>query len=261
MKKIISTLACTAILATVASADFARVEMGAGVWSQTPSGGMSYIYGSGATVNYASDKKSDSSAYVWMLVKHPIPVVPNLRVEYTKVKDSGVITGQFKDFQLPAGLTTTTGSLDITELDVIPYYNILDNTFWVTVDLGIDIKLLQTNYKAENVQLLSNLGVNTSYDDTLSLVLPLAYVRGRVEIPGTNIGLEADGKYITYDGSTIYDARAKVDYTLDFIPVVQPAIELGYRVQKFDLKYEDGKDMTKLNIDFAGIYVGLMLRF
>ena len=99
----------------------------------------------------------------------------------------------------------------------------------------------------------------TGYSDTTSLVLPLAYLRGRVEIPATNIGLEADGKYITYSGSTAYDIRAKVDYTLGFIPVVQPALEVGYRIQKFDLVSDDEK--TKMNLDFAGVYAGFMLRF
>jgi len=257
MKKIIAALTCTTMLATSALADFARVEMGAGMWAQTPSGEMSYSDGSGATGVYSSEKKVGNNAYAWMLVKHPIPILPNIRLEYSSVKDSGIISGKFKDFNATAG---TTGTIEITEYDVIPYYNILDNTFWMTVDLGVDIKLLQTNYKANSVVLDSTLSTE-NYDDTLSLVLPLAYVRARVEIPGTNIGLEADGKYISYDGSTIYDARAKIDYTFDFVPVIQPAIEVGYRVQKFDLKYEDGADVTKLNIDFSGIYAGIMLRF
>ncbi len=257
MKKILTAFVCGAILTTVVTADLARVEIGGGVWSQSPSGEMSYSDDSGASGAYTSDKKDDTSAYVWMLVKHPIPVLPNLRLEYTGVKDSGVVTGKFKDFTAPANASA---SVELTQYDVIPYYNILDNTFWMTVDLGIDIKILETNYKADGVILDSTLSV-ANYDDKITLALPLAYLRARVEIPGTDIGLEADGKYVSYDGSTIYDARAKIDYTLSFIPVVQPGIEIGYRVQKFDLKYEDGSDVTKLKLDFSGIYAGLMLRF
>jgi outer membrane protein len=86
----------------------------------------------------------------------------------------------------------------------------------------------------------------------------MVYGRARVEIPATGFGIEADAKYITYDGSTVYDVRAKVDYTFDF-DVVQPGIEIGYRAQKFDIKSDD--DKTKMNMDFVGVYAGLMLRF
>jgi outer membrane protein len=93
----------------------------------------------------------------------------------------------------------------------------------------------------------------------VTFALPLLYARARVEIPSTDIGLEADIKYITTGDSTVYDARAKVDYTLDFVPVIQPALEVGYRAQKIDID-ESGVD-AKLDIEFSGFYAGLMLRF
>lgn len=257
MKKIITTLATTAILTSVASADIARVEMGAGMWNQTPNGTMSYTKSGTATGNYTSDKKEDSSAYVWMLIKHPIPILPNLRLEYANIKDTGLVTGSFKDFDVPVG--STPGSIEMTQFDIIPYYNLLDNTAWTTIDVGLDLKVQSTKYKVDGVTV--NGVANSNYEDTKTIVIPLVYARARVEIPGTNIGLETDAKYVTYDGSTIYDVRAKVDYTLDFIPVIQPAIEVGYRVQKFDLTYEDGADKTMMNLDFSGVYAGLMLRF
>ena len=89
--------------------------------------------------------------------------------------------------------------------------------------------------------------------------VPLLYARARVQIPSTDLGLEADIKYITTGDSTVYDARAKVDYTLKFVPVIQPALEVGYRVQKIDID-EDSID-AKLDIDFSGVYAGLMVRF
>ncbi|HEY9203198.1 MAG TPA: TIGR04219 family outer membrane beta-barrel protein, partial [Sulfurimonas sp.] len=147
----------------------------------------------------------------------------------------------------------TTLSYDMKQYDIIPYYNILDNTAWITLDLGLDIKIVDASYTA------APSAPFTGYSDSVTFALPLLYVRTRVEIPATNIGLEADVKYVTTGDSTVYDVRAKVDYTLDFIPVVQPALEVGYRVQKLDID-ESGVD-AKLDIDFSGIYAGLMLRF
>lgn len=250
MKKFFSVMACGAILASAASADFTRVEAGAGAWMQTPKGTASYT-DAGANGNYASSEKDSTQPYVWMLIKHPVPILPNLRLEYTSMKDEGTATGQFKDFNI--GGASTTLSYDMKQYDIIPYYNILDNTAWITLDLGLDIKIIDASYSA------APSGAFTGYNDNAMLAIPLLYARARVQIPSTNVGLETDIKYITTGNSTVYDFRAKVDYTLDFIPVVQPAIEVGYRTQKIDVD-ESGAD-TRLNLKFSGFYAGMMVRF
>lgn len=252
MKKVLTSLACGLMLASTASADFARVEMGAGAWMQTPNGDITYTDGlvDGSDV---SDEKEETSPYVWLLIKHPIPIVPNLRLEYVTLANTGTANGQFEDF---VALNSST-SLDMTQYDIIPYYNILDNTAWITLDLGVDFKIVELDYKAENVAVGSTL--NTSYSETTSVVIPLAYVRARMEIPATNIGLESDVKYISSGSSTVYDVRAKVDYTFDFTPLVQPALEIGYRLQKIDI--DDADVNGKMDLEFAGFYAGLMLRF
>ncbi len=254
MKKILTTLVGGALLASSLSADFARVEMGVGAWMQTPSGEVSYEE-SGATGNDVSDEKDSTEGYAWVLIKHPVPVLPNLRLEYASTVTTGKVSGGFEDFTIPNG-EVSDSKLESTQYDIIPYYNILDNTAWVTLDLGIDLKIMETSYKATALE-VSGVEVFEGYSDSASTVLPLLYVRGRVEIPVTNIGVEADIKYISYDTATMYDARVKVDYTLDMIPVVQPAIEIGYRVQKMDI---DDDDAT-VDLEFSGVYVGMMLRF
>lgn len=255
MKKLVSLLASTAIFASLASADLSRVEMGGGIWDNKPSGGITYDDGSGAQGSYTSSEKSNSSAYAWLLVKHPIPILPNLRLEYTTLKDEGVADGSFEDFTI-GGIAN--GTIEMTQYDAVLYYNILDNTAWITLDLGLDVKFIDLDFTATG-----NLTVNGnpvgSYSVNETMPLPMGYVRARVEIPGTDIGIEADGKYVTYDGSTVSDYRVKADYTLGFIPVVQPAVEVGYRVQKFELEYNE--EQTKLNLDFSGVYAGIMLRF
>ena len=256
MKKIASLLATTTLLATLANADFARVEMGGGVWDNKSSGILSHTEND-LTGSYTSNEKSNSSAYAWLMVKHPIPVIPNLRLEYTTLQDEGYASGKFEDFEINLG-EFVTGEIKMTQYDAILYYNILDNTAWITLDVGVDVKFINLDFTV-NGNIRVDGVPNTSYTVNETLPLPMGYVRARVQIPGTNIGLEADGKYITYDGSSVSDFRAKVDYTFDFVPVVQPAIELGYRAQKFDLQYDN--ERTKFALDFSGIYAGVMLRF
>jgi len=139
----------------------------------------------------------------------------------------------------------------MNQYDIIGYYNILDNTFWTTVDLGLDVKILDTSYT------VNPLGVFTGYNDNSTTAIPMAYARARFEIPTTDIGLETDVKYINYDGNSYIDTRAKIDYTIGITPVFQPGVEVGYRYQNFDLN----NDNLKSKIKFYGLYAGLIVRF
>lgn len=250
MKKILYTFTCGAVLASSAMADFTRAEIGVGVWAQSPKGSATYT-DSGADGSYVSAKKDNTKPYIWAIIKHPLPILPNLRLEYAAIEDDGSATGRFKDFNI--GSATTSLSYDMKQYDIIPYYNILDNTSWMTFDLGLDIKIVDASYTAAPSTPFAG------YSDSVIFPIPLLYARARVEIPSTDVGIEADIKYISTGDSTVYDARAKVDYTFDFSHVVQPALEVGYRVQKLDID-ESGVD-AKLDIDFSGFYAGLMVRF
>jgi outer membrane protein len=250
MKKILSTLVLGATITTLANADIIRVEMGAGVWGQTPSGVTTYDAGGGVGGSNVFDENEDTSPYVWLLIKHPLPIIPNIRLEYTSIHATGKATGTWGAYVAPVGSDSV---LDMKQYDIIPYYNLLDNTFWMTVDVGLDIKVLSVDYKVEPN------GVFTGYEDKETIPVPLAYLRTRVQIPATNIGFEADGKYVTYNGSTVYDVRAKVDYTFNITPLIQPALEVGYRAQKINI--DDSSVDVNSDVDFKGFYAGLMLRF
>ena len=250
MKKIITILSLSALISSSLLADLARLEMGVGSWLNTASGEKTYT-DNGANGVDTSLEEENSNLYIWTLIKHPIPIIPNLRLEYTNVSTKGVANGTFEDFTASNSPT----QLEMLQYDIIPYYNLLDNTAWMTLDVGLDIKVMDISYKAENVSTL----LSTSYSETNNFVLPLLYTRARVEIPGTNIGLETDVKFVSYNSSKVYDIRAKVDYTLEFIPVIQPAIEIGYRTQKYDI--DDSDIDGKLNLDFSGFYAGAVIRF
>ena len=253
MKKFLSSLCAATLLTTAAHADFLRVEMGGGVWEQTPKGYATRTDGGGVLDrqgSYTSSEKDASETYVWMLLKHPIPIVPNLRLEYVTLSDEGQTTGKVGGFSIPLGVSAPT-KIDTKQYDVIPYYNLLDNTFWLTLDIGVDVKFIQSDATVGAV------GIFRGYSSNDDAVVPLLYLRTRAQIPATGLGVEADAKAITDGTNTLYDVRAKIDYTFTFIPVIQPGIEVGYRAQK--LKVDDGG--TQIDLDYKGVYAGVMLRF
>lgn len=256
MKKQLIAASLAAIVSGAAQADILRIEGGAGMWQAEPSGSLTYrVNGALDTINASDDLgyKQENVSYAWLFIKHPVPILPNIRFEYVDPAFEGNTKKSLGWSGIGFGANSYS-KLQVTQTDVVLYYNLLDNTFWATLDLGLDVKLADFSYDMSDPN-------NTSaiYSESASLVIPMLYARTRAEIPGTNIGLEADIKYITVGNTTVYDARAKVDYTLGFVPVIQPAVELGYRTQKF-LVDETDYDV-KTDIDFSGIYAGLMLRF
>ncbi|MDQ7042006.1 MAG: TIGR04219 family outer membrane beta-barrel protein [Sulfurimonas sp.] len=258
MRKILTSLAVVGVLASTLSADFARVEMGAGSWMQTPSGYATRTDGDGSlSLNgtYTSNETATSDIYVWALVKHPIPILPNLRLEYVTVTDEGKTSGSVGGLAIPTGSEAPT-TMDMTQFDIVPYYNILDNTFWTTIDLGLDIKIIQTDVNVGKVTVVGFTPFD-GYSSSDTTAIPLLYARTRVEIPFTGIGFEVDAKAISDGTNTMYDARAKVDYTFNITPLIQPGLEVGYRAQQ--LRVDDGA--TQIDLNYSGLYAGLMLRF
>ena len=253
MKKSLLGLVLVGLLGTVAQADIVRVEAGVGMWDQSIDGNIQYNGDAAFTtddLNYGTETKP----YAWMYVKHFIPIVPNLRLEYAAVEFSDTTSSTFiYNGQTFTGSTSSTLTMD--QLDAILYYNILDNTAWITLDLGLDIKSMDGQFQAT--------GGGNTVNESQTLVLPLGYARGRVEVPGTDLGFEAEVKYLGYKESKVSDMSIKVDYTLvDMIPFVDLGIEAGYRIQTIDLDATDISSLdTSLALDVDGAFVGIVGRF
>ncbi len=253
MNKVLSGLIIAGFLGTVSQADVLRVEAGAGIWNQEPEGHIQYQDSpsfSESDVGYSDETKM----YAWVNIKHPVPVLPNLRLEYTPMEFSGTSTTGF----IYNGVSFSQGAqstLTMDQYDAVLYYNVLDNTGWTTLDLGLDVKYIDTNFQAQDA--LSAGSVNESED----LVLPMVYARVRVEIPATDIGLEGDVKYIGYKGSDVYDYRVKADYTFD-LAAVDLGIEAGYRFVNINVDHNDFSSLdTTGDIHVSGFYAGAMIRF
>ncbi len=57
MKRSFYTLTCAAVLVSSAMADFSRVEMGAGIWSQSPKGNATYTDGEQTVTMFLAKKR------------------------------------------------------------------------------------------------------------------------------------------------------------------------------------------------------------
>jgi outer membrane protein len=255
MNKLLSIAAMAALLTSAANADLLRVEGAVGAWQSDPSGTVKYGNQAAFDVVDNAGFTKTTNAYAWVYIKHPVPILPNLRLEYADphFSDTTKLELSYGGETFNAGASN---ALSLKQYDAVLYYNILDNTFWTTVDLGLDIKFIDGNYNISG----NSGGTTTTVDQDFSIAAPLVYLRGRVQLP-LNIGIEAIARGITYSSNKIVDAQVKLDYTMAFIPVVQPGLEIGYRYQQVKLDGESIDIDANLDTTFEGFYAGVMVRF
>ncbi len=232
------------MLPAVASADFLSFTAGGGIWSETPSGSIRRTVDAtnvDLRDNLFLNKKSQG--YLFADIKHAIPLVPNIRVMYTKLDHSGSGTTIFKFNNLTFS-NDVVSNVQIKTLDVIAYYQLMDNV--VDLDLGLNIRKIDLSYI-----FTSSTGISTS--NSIRQVFPMLYALvGASPWPGLKIS--ADISYVAYSGNSISDMTAKIAYTTSAFV----GFEAGYRRQNFKL---NDIDSTNANVTFAGPFVGGYLKF
>ncbi len=249
MKKILLLSVVLSLLSLSLHADLFRVEGAIGSWNANPSGNMSYENSVKFDLQETLSYDSENITYAWILLKHPLPIVPNVRLEYSDLSYSAKSKKGFSWEGNTIGVGAST-ALDLKQYDAILYYNILDNTLWATVDIGLDAKFIKGSFD------ISDPSDGYSYSDSDSIVLPMLYGRVRAEVPMTGLGLEADIKWIGYGIADAYDIRIKADYTFDAF-VLEPTLEVGYRTLVIDVESDD----YDIDADFSGVYFGVGFRY
>ena len=238
-RQLLCLLALSAPLTS--NADTLSISAGGGVWNTSSSGTF------GKTSDPAQVDVKDnlfwgdeSQGYLFATLEHPIPIIPNVKLMYTKVDQSGSGNTNFiYDGDPYAGDVSNDFSLET--MDLIAYYEVLDNV--VSLDIGLNIRKLDTDF--------SIISTGNSTTDSLSETVPMLYALvGGSPIPDLIISGEIS--YVAFSGSSVSDITAKIAYTTNFFV----GFEAGYRSQKYEFDDVSGND-ANLTIDglFAGAYV------
>ena len=236
MRKSLLALALLSITGT-ASADFLGLYVGGGSWSHDPSGDFSSTNGGSSVIdmenNLGFDKESE--AYIWAAFDHPIPILPNIRVERTSLKHEG--TTSAVDF---LGSTISGPAVvDLSSTDIIPYYRLLDN--WVNLDLGLVFRKLDGEF---------TIGSNRQ---EFSETVPMVYLAAQFDLPLTGLSVGADIKSLSVGDDSYSDLRLRAQYEMGVV-----GFELGTRTTNITLK-----DASNINadLDFKGMMFGMYLHF
>jgi len=245
MKKIVLSTIAILSLSTTIHADTIGAEVGYAAWNAELSGNLQKGLGNldfKQDLGYG-DKTTNSS--IWAYIDHPLPIIPNFKIQKTNYSDdsSGTITKNVtfdnQNFTLNDSVKS---SIDLNQIDLIPYWRILDN--WVNFDIGLNFKVID-----------GDISINSSTANAdFSVVLPMLYTKARFDLPLTGLSVEADISYVSYDGNKFSDIKAGIVYETE----IGLGATAGYKQQKITL---DDIDDLYGELNIKGIYAGLFYHF
>ena len=246
MGKLIRTLAVGTVLATAPGLASALVSVGAefNYWDSSLSGNVK-SGGDAANVDRDLNLSTDSTFNFVAFFEHPIPALPNVRVNYTSINQSG--NGRLTNSFGPIAVSQNVRSdLELDQLDLTAYYSPLNN--WVKLDLGLTLRNLDGEVDVRDRLIPAN-----SERVTVRGTLPMLYGAARVSIPTTDLAVGGEINYISFDGDSISDYNLYAQY--DVMGLVR--LRAGYRELSVD--FEDGND--KLDLTLKGPFFSAGIRF
>ncbi|MEW9799607.1 TIGR04219 family outer membrane beta-barrel protein [Alteromonas sp. CYL-A6] len=251
MKKLIlAALLGSAFSLSSAHADTVLgVYAGAQGWDTSTSGGF-------ASNNDAADFnfKDQTTGVFYIAFEHPVPFIPNLKVNHTTLDTNGLTTlstdVEFEGVTYTAS-TEVNALSDITSTDFILYYELFDNDV-VSFDVGLNGKYIDGTMMLEDTQ------TNESATGDFSGIIPMLYSRVQVGIPFSGLSAYAEGSYLSFDGHSLSDYQVALAYSFIESMAVDMTVQLGYRNIEIDI--EDLDDIYA-NMEFDGVFAGLEVHF
>lgn len=237
-------LALTVLLASAqAQADILGAGLGTGIWTSGPVGTVT-------TNNNEFDVEKDTGLdasnnnYAWFYFNHPLPVIPNIRLESTQVSSRGN-GSQSVTFQGQAFSADNQTDLTLDQVDVLLYW-------------GIPLPVVSLNYGIGAKQFTGDLTItdNSNNSETTDLdgTVPVGYLAAQANIPALPLSLSADIKTL---GSIYNDTTLKARYDITSFGL-KLGIEAGYRVQS--LKTDEIGDID-VDMKIDGYFAGVTLVF
>ena len=223
----LSAFALTLGLSSFAQADFIGLKGDVSYWNIDGKANIDEKHLSDQDID------SDSTVQASVAFEHPIPIIPNVKLKYTKL-----------DTETESSIDLAKTEINLDHTDLIFYYEILDNV--VKADVGVGATKLNGTVK----QFAQSVDVDE--------YAPIIYAEAGAKLPFTGLSAKAEATYTNVNDVKITDAQAELQY--DFIQsiAVDLGLKAGYRILNIELDDLDNRDMR---FEFKGPYVGLNAHF
>jgi outer membrane protein len=250
-KTAISLGLITLCLSYTSSADtLLGLYVGAQGWNMETAGGFS---NDGTNADFNFEDESVSNLYV--AFEHPLPLVPNIKIQRTEMDTSGDIlleqnfTFGGQSFSINSNATS---DVQLSATDIILYYELFDNDL-ISFDVGLNTKYIDGELLVTNKD-------EPTIDgrEEFSGPIPMIYSRLALGVPLTGFGAFVEGSFLSVDDHTLTDYQAAITYSLINSLAADVTFQLGYRSVSLELEDLDG---IFSDLEFKGAYAGLEVHF
>ena len=208
------------------------------------------------------DLSHNAHLYFNIDIDSEIEYVPQLHLEYTRLKNSGssfvrlntqsnivndiIASAGGPDFYLNSKLT-------YYMYDWYLYYEYRYDEIYPVLKYGLGMKNILYDYE---VELLEGMQFNDKGDASL----PMLYLNVRKDFDPLHFGLEFESSYYLFGDSIIYDYRLRADYLFYLNDKIESGFEIGFRDFYMNVIGND-IDSISGNMSYNGFFFGIYTNF
>ena len=243
--KLIGLLSAS-LLFTTAQADVLGFSVGVNYLNHDIQGEVRSPVAADGSINIDFNDNNDVNFFVTF--EHPVPFLPNLKLQQNNLQASGLIPLSDPSF-LGGQSVLVDGDIDLSHTDLTLYYEVLDN--WVNLDLGLSAKYFdgysRFNFENQGQVIIDD---ESDFDDWI----PMVYARAQFDLPFTGFSVGATVEALSFDSNQVTD----IDLALKYQSKFGLGADLGYRSLDVDLR---NSNSFSSDLKSDGFYLGVNFNF
>lgn len=254
MKKSAAILATLCAIPLTSQAELLfSVEAKVSSWDAAPSGQLDEGV-SAEDENDGLGLNSNTGNQYELIIDHPVPLVPGLRLAQTSIDFTGegniaVNVGGFGNQQVRGRVDSF---LDISHTDVTLVWGLPIPAPFIDINVG----LTGRSFDGEII-VTERDGLRRTEQVDFDFTIPLLLGQVTLDTPIGVYGF-ADIQHINYDGNSLTDIRYAVGVDIPMpLPMVDLGVEVGYRSMELETDEDDVEVDTDFEVD--GTYYGVSL--
>lgn len=232
------------LCSTISYADFIGLHVGSSYWTPDLTG----TFNSSSSANNISINSSvDSELAFTVSLEHPIPIIPNIKLQSRGLNSSGADSVTGLNFNGSIFNGDISSSLDLSHNDIVLYYELLDN--WINFDFGLNLKTFDGEITVSD----SSKSAAIAVDEAILLV----YLSARVDLPFSGFYIAAEIQDRSLSDSEVEGSTFVIGYEASVV-LLGFGIEGGYK--KFFLGLDDASSLNTA-IEYDGMYINGYIHF